>query len=173
MSGAGEVLVAAIELKGGKARVFAKCGRRDLIGRDAIVKRRAALMRIRAGEPEGAASVRILGVSIGESLHDGDVVLVTRERCESGRQSKTWASLFAVREPRLLGHSVTHGDEDHALGRRDGCGSRSETAIADGLQKRQRQCGRAGAEEVAACLHDVNGGGTDYLEWNSSLRINV
>ena len=54
--------IGTAELDGGEARVLAQLRGGDLIRRDAVVKALPRLrIAIRAGEPEGAAPVRLVG----------------------------------------------------------------------------------------------------------------
>lgn len=74
---------------------------------------RAAFMGIDAGEPECASAAGILGVTVGESLNDGQIGLVPGKGCKTKRERIVGACFFHIGEPSLLGNTETDADENH------------------------------------------------------------
>ena len=106
---------------------------------------------VRAREPERAAPVRLIGKLVGESLHDGEVRPVPRERRESRWQRVIRAGDFGIGHPRLLRHAPAESEKNRAL--RSFCvrsrGGR-KAAEAERFQRRQRDDRARCTEKVTA-----------------------
>ncbi len=145
--------IRSVELDRAKARLFPQMRRRHLIRADAVVKALPRLrITIRAGEPEGAAPVRLIGKLVRTTLHHRDVLLMPNERLEALRDLPIGPDLRFVREPRLIRHAPAKAEEHHALwwcrDFRSG-----ESLEADGFKRRQRDERASAAEEMAAGSH--------------------
>ena len=93
------------------------------------------------------------------TLHDGEIVFVSCQRCEALRALVGCADVCSVREPGFLRHPKPTTQENGPLGRnRGGPGGRGgEPTETDGFQGRQRDESSSPAEEVTAIELRVHG----------------